>query len=172
MKNKTWLIGILLVGVLVLSGCTSKPTYSGDDGSSAGQTSAPATNGNSLPEVVTLDLFLPQMENWDGDAEVDGIEVTLQPRNKDDDIVKAQGTLTARAYTSGLDTSTFKHVKGELLQEWKNIPVGQDYGFLGTKVRLEFAEDYVSIGTLYVEFEFNYDGKTYNAVEDSVLDLS
>lgn len=183
--NGKQIMGIfLIVGVLALSGCTSKPTYSGEPIVDS-QTDSPPTTTQPAPqpvaapvkEVATIDLFSAKIDSWDADPEGDGIEVTIDPKDKDDKQVKVEGMLNARVYEKTFDYSTYDTEKGDLVKEWNNIPIGKEYGFLGTTARLEFEDgfDYekaAGLYGLYLEVDFIYSGKTYTAVKDSVIDLS
>lgn len=176
--NAKLLIGIVLVGVILLSGCTGKPSYS-DTGNgtanSPSEAAAPAAQEKPTVKVLpvaTLDLWMATMENWDEDPEADGIEATIAPRDKDDKMQYAEGVVNAKVYTRSLNTSTYKYEKGELVKEWSNVPITKDqYGFLGAPVRLEFDSAYTPTDALYLEIEFVYNGKTYKAIKDSVFDL-
>ncbi|MDZ4256428.1 MAG: hypothetical protein U1C71_02390, partial [archaeon] len=82
-------VGVLLVAMLFLAGCTSKPTYSDTENTASSgendtvsQASAPSKQ-ESKPEVSTLSIWSASMDNWDADPEVDGIKVTIQPENKE-----------------------------------------------------------------------------------------
>jgi hypothetical protein len=179
--NAKILIGIFLVGLIILSGCTGKPTYS-DSGSNTPTNKAVNTNTTPvepvveakpvIKEVTTLDVWLAKMDNWDADPEADGIEIQIQPRDSNDKPQYVAGVANARAYTRNLNTSTFKYEKDELVKEWTNIQIDSDYDILGKKVRLEFDGGYVPDSGLYLEFDFIYNGKTYSVVEESVLDFS
>ena len=46
--------------------------------------------------VQTLGKIYASTENWDADAEIDGITFSLRPANIKDDIVPVSGTLTAQ----------------------------------------------------------------------------
>lgn len=175
--NKLAIIGIGLLVVLMFSGCTGNPSYSSDTSSTVSNPNAPTTQSSTVKveqkEVATIDLFLAKMDSWDSDPSADGVEVTLQPRDKNDKSLEVNGVVNARIYTSELNTSTYKYEKSELVKEWNNVPVEKaNYGFLGAKVRLEFDENFESASSYYLEVDFVYNGKTFSAVQNSVIDLS
>lgn len=174
--NTNVIVGLVLAGLLFLSGCTSNPSYSGSNDtlneSPTENTTTPTPTPPTMKEVATLDVWLAKMDNWDADPDADGIEIQIQPRDSNDKPQYVAGVANARAYTRNLNTSTFKYEKGELVKEWNNIQIDSEYDFLGKKIRLEFDEGYVTDAGLYLEFDFIYDGKTYSVVEDSVLDFS
>lgn len=181
--NGKQILGILLiVGFLALSGCTSKPTYSGEPTTnsqtdSTPSSTKPAPQAAPAKEVATIDLFSAKIDNWDADPEGDGIEVTINPKNKDDKQVEVEGILNARIYKQELNYQTYEKEKTDLVKEWNGIPIGTEYGFLGTTARLEFEDgfDYKKESGLYgfyLEIEFVYNGKTYTAVKGSVIDFS
>lgn len=121
-------------------------------------------------KVQAINLFLAKGENWDADSDNDGVEVTLSPRDRDDKQVKTDGTVSAKLWYSEYDAS-YNRVKGEFIQEWINIPVSKDsYGFLGTKVRLEF-NNFTAKSSDYGYLEVTLttpDGKTFTAKQDIV----
>ncbi len=177
--NTKLLIGLFLVGVILFSGCTGKPSYSGASNEATNSPSgSPTPTVQEKPAVkmlpvVMLDLWTASMKNWDEDPEADGIEATIAPRDKDDKMQYAVGVVNAKAYERNLNTSTYKYEKGELVKEWSNISITKDqYGFLGAPVRLEFDPSYAPADPLYLEIEFVYNGKTYKAIKDSVFDFS
>ncbi len=176
-KMNTKIVLIFVIGgLLLLSGCTSKPTYSGDAsevGENNSNESAASTTSAKKYDVVSLDIFTASMKNWDADPAADGIEVTIEPQNVDGTLERAPGTLTARAYHAEFDSS-FDRVKTTLIKEWVNIPVSEDgYGFLGSEIRLEFDDSFViPKDPLYLEIDFIYDGQTYSAIEETIYDFS
>lgn len=123
-------------------------------------------------EVATLNLWLASPENWDADAETDGIEVTISPKNSADRLVKENGTVSAKFYW---DIGLMDYKKGSLIQEWTDIPISEDdYDFRGAKVRLEYSPDFDlskvdSFATGILELTFKTtDGSEFNAKDDSV----
>lgn len=169
--KKIFILGVFLI--ILVSGCTSKPTYSGDNGTSTQNINTDSSNENAtVKEVATLDIWTASMKNWDSDAKADGIEVTIAPRDRDDKIVKVEGLVNARAYNREFDSTEIEWVKGDLFQEWNNIEVGQEYGILGTTLRLEFDKEIEKDEQLWLEVDFVYNGQTYSAIKDTVFNFS
>ncbi len=128
-------------------------------------------------EVTTLDLSLPTGASWDADAETDGIEVYIQPRNANDRIVEANGTLSAKLYESKYESLfSTERVKGDLVQEWSNISINKsDFSWNGILVRLEYTSGFKPKEVEYgwLEVTLSVDGKEFETERDLVrLDKS
>jgi len=127
--RKTLIVGVLLAtALLVLGACAPVRTPA--------PTPAP-TEGipEPTPGAIThLKFKFATRENWDADAEVDGLVVRFQPRDKDEIPVTAPGTTSAELW----ETNSLGEKK-QLLQKWQGIQVTkEDYDSDGAKVRLEY----------------------------------
>src|SRR3989304_2618905 len=71
-------------------------------------------NGEPATKVKTLELFLPQGKNWDADPEADGIEVEIEPKDENDNMVNTSGKITAKLWYKQFSTGE----QGDLIQEW------------------------------------------------------
>ncbi|MBR9682554.1 MAG: hypothetical protein GOV02_02675 [Candidatus Aenigmarchaeota archaeon] len=140
-------------------------------------TDKPTESGSCTPEVQettvqTLELFLAMGKSWDADADPDGIEVTIMPKDRDDDLVKTAGTLSAKLYYREYDDE-FNAVKGDFIEEWTNIQVTKsDYGFMGAEIRLEYKSGFVPKGSDYGWLDVTLitpDGKSFSAKYDIVM---
>lgn len=172
---------LLILSIVMVSGCTSStgPAYSGESNGGSSQPSTAAQTPSSSPaqtatNVVTVELMLPQGKSWDADPEIDGIEVYVSPKDANDKLVKAEGTLDAKLWTAEYDYSTMERVKGDLIGEWSNVAVrSSNYDYLGSKVRLEFS-DYESSGlqTGILEVTFKTSGKEFSARSTAIISTS
>jgi len=170
---------IFFVLIVALSGCTSKEAVTATSNNTQLTTETPTTGETKetsatekANKVTTISIFLAQAKNWDADAEIDGIELTLQPRDSKDDIVAIDGVLSARLYESDYSPN-FEPVKGKLIQEWNNIPINEsDFSWNGVKVHLEYPKDFKpgenDKGWLELTFKTK-DGKKFETVEKTVF---
>lgn len=117
--------------------------------------------------VVSLSTVLPRARNFDSDPEKDGVEVTVSPKDVDGNLVRTDGTVTARLWLSVFD-SEGNRVRGRLLETWNNMPVSKSgYGDYGYKIVLPFS-NYASQTNDYGLFEITLrtpDGKSFTAEE-------
>lgn len=113
-------------------------------------------------------------KNWDADADPDGIEVTLEVKDRDGGGTTANGRLSAKLYSTTTDYETMDKIKLDLLKEWDGIAIEKEnYDWIGVKVRLEYGdmelpEDRYATGWLEITF-VTEDGKEFNAQDDSVF---
>ena len=167
-------IALILVAVsLLLLGCTSKePVVTSGSGEPAASNvntqAAPASN-----PVQTVELFMATPDSWDADAETDGLELQVRPKDSTDQLVKASGTLSAQLYKRADNALQPDAKKGELIQEWKNISINEEnYDFWALKARLEYTTpiqaDKYEMGWLEITFNTS-DGKEFKAADDSVF---
>ncbi|MFH0714971.1 MAG: hypothetical protein V1847_04560 [Candidatus Diapherotrites archaeon] len=169
---KKLLIISLILAAVFLFGCTGEPAYSGDTNSAAPANSNLSASNNQTT-VATLQLFLAEIKSWDADAAPDGIEVTLEPKDRADNLVKAEGVVNATAYSRTTDSS-YNYVKDQIVAQWQNVPVTKDsYGFMGSKVRLEFDPNFTieKNDALWLDINFVTGGQTFSAEEDGVYNF-
>lgn len=174
---KFWFLAIVgLIGIILLSGCTdSRKTYSGDSGS-AQTTTQDDAQAETAPEneVQAVSIVLALAKNWDADAEADGVEITFKTEDKDGSLVKAEGVINAKLYSTVTDYETFSKIKSNLIKEWAGVEIKEDsYGWMGADVRLEYGgvelpEDRYATGWLELTF-ITKDGKEFNTQDDSVF---
>jgi len=178
----------VLIFVVAIAGCAGKPSYSNSAATSeAAPVQATSTTATEIStttsamiqqtSVQTLGLFLAQGKNWNSDPDADGVEVTIQPKDVNDDMVRAAGAISAKLWYSDLD-SAFSNVKGDFIQEWTNIRVSRDnYDFLGAEVRLEYKPEVKQSILSHRKYQMGWleiilttpDGKSFTAKYDSVL---
>ena len=163
-----FLLALLVIVVVFVSGCTGfqegfqegfERGYSGDV---------------QEEQAVTLGSIFVTAENWDADAENDGLEFTLFPKDADGDNVKVDGILNATLWRSTLSTQTFENVKVRIIKTWDSVQINKDdYDFVGVKVRLEFDEDYEPVGlqTGLLEIQLNTQGRSLKAESGVLLGL-
>ncbi len=170
MNSKLMTSLILIIIVLLISGCTGTPTYSNNQ-----QTIDTQENGGQNPKettVTTLNIWLASGKNWDTDADVDGIQVTLRPEDKNGKIVQTDAIINAKLWYSKFDDD-FNRIKGKFIQEWSNITLSKDkFGLMGTEIRLEYKPDFKpkSMDTGWLEITMTTpDGKEFNARDDYVF---
>lgn len=120
--------------------------------------------------VTTLDIGWPMPVNWDADADIDGIEFQLQPKDAKDKMVETPCVVSAKLWfrQSLLEGGG----KGDLIQEWSNIQITEDdYDWWGATIRLEymgFKPEEFDYGILEVTI-ITPDGKEFADQADSVL---
>ncbi|MDO8625323.1 MAG: hypothetical protein Q7R47_04540 [Candidatus Diapherotrites archaeon] len=177
MKQTLQAISFLLIATLLLTGCTGtkEPVTAPANGQPAqnndNNPNTPATT--QAPQVKTLGIFLALAKSWDSDADTDGIELRVQPRDAKGNITTVNGTISAKLYQQLIG---FGSEKGDLIQEWTNIPAREEnYEYLGVVVQLEYEPDFkpeelpimLRSGILELTFKTE-DGKEYSARDDYV----
>jgi hypothetical protein len=174
-SKKTMLIaGLIFVLIVALSGCTSKePVTAGSESDTTAPGNTQVQGSQNKTEVKSLDLFLAMGDNWDADAETDGIKLTLQPKDSKGNTVKANGTLSARLYEN-ITGMSLDNKKGDLIQEWNNIKINKNnYEIFGVEVQLEYKPDFspkASYETGWLDITFKTeDGKEFSATKDTVF---
>ena len=155
---KRLIIGLIVVMLLVPFSCAPP---------------APAPMPAPAPTKIAtiLDIGYPLAQNWDADADIDGLELYLTPKDEEGIIVQAPGVVSAKLWLE----RTFLEGggKGDLVQEWNDIQVKKDdyYLWLGAKIRLEykgFRPKQMQFGILEVTF-ITPDGKSFSARAISVM---
>ena len=124
--------------------------------------------------VTTLDIGYPHAENWDADAEKDGLIIEMKPLDKDEKLVKAAGTVSAKLWEKDYWA---EDEKGDLLQEWKTIQIKtSDYKKLyewsdehwsGAELRLAFETD-ITEDSGILEITFTTGGSSFVARDDLI----
>jgi starvation-inducible outer membrane lipoprotein len=176
MKNAFLLASILAV-VIFVSGCTSsEPVYSGSDeiqSDNTGNVQEQPIKKEPTTTVATLGTIFAITGNWDADAEDDGLELYINPKDAEDHLVAVDGVISATLWKRiREDPYSIEFVKGDVIKEWEGIEIKKsDFDFMGAEIRLEFDEDYTpeqyESGTLEVKLDVQ--GKTFEAVQESVL---
>jgi hypothetical protein len=168
---------ILIIGVGVLSGLSGNiPTSNANSPNS----SAPASSSSNNPQpttVTTIGTVYMLGKSWDADPEVDGLEFYLAPKDKDDSLVKADGTISIKLWKMVQVNFEYKCLKRaeDLLDSWNNIVVSHnDYSIiLGATVRAEYknydptSDEYV-FGCAEITFTTS-DGKNFISLDDSIF---
>ena len=168
MKIKYFLFALILIGATLVSGCgPGEVAYTEDSKETTTEDidSPPPTQETT---VQTLGEIFISAKNWDADAEIDGLEFTLSPRDKNDRLVMAKGVLDAKMWDNEICDTT-----QESLEIW-SLPVSeQNYdGIWGAQIRLEYKNyvlnsDDFQRGCVEIKFVTN-DGKEFTAKDDSV----
>ena len=98
-KISIGIIAIFLIAVVVVAGCVQKaPVYSNESKTAESKqiVNSEGTAGQKqAPKMATLDMPFVVAKNWDADAEVDGLEATLEPKDAADNIVAVNGIISA-----------------------------------------------------------------------------
>ena len=187
MNNKIFVV-LILTTVVIFAGCISTGDSISKEEKNALVKEVVAmqetTQGIADSKVATLDLFLPSAKNWDADAELDGIEVTVVPKSISDVLVLTDGTLSStlwRVPDMGIDgngnfVSCEDYIPREKdkIAEWRGIEVREeDYGLSGANVRLEYPQTFKPTGMApqgYLKVTFKTpDGKSFDAVNCAFL---
>ena len=122
--------------------------------------------------VTHLDISCGFRDNWDADAEDDGIEIMIAPSDNKDNIVPLEGTVEVKAYEK-IPVSGMEYVEGDMVSnqtfdltgeermehfsEWK----GYTLRFSWEKVR-EFPSESSDSGILFATFT-DTEGDTFEA---------
>lgn len=176
---------LILIGILVLSGCSSKEPVTATNTKeqvktegtsdliqSSVKTTVPEKPAQQTTNIETLNLALTMAKTWTSDGSTSGIETYLQPLDSKETTVAANGTVSAKLYNvKGL----YSDQRGDAIQEWNDIKIAKDnYEFMGTKVRLPYSKGFnpkkvnlSRIGWLEVKF-VTEDGKEFNAKDEMV----
>lgn len=135
------------------------------------QSAADETQDTTETQVATLDLFGTMGENWDADADVDGLEVELRPLDSSDSLVKTAGTVHATLYNQNYNPMG-DNTKGSEIQSWDVSISEDDFDFWSVVLRLEYKADYQPSDMDMGWFELTLttpDGKTFEVRDDSVF---
>lgn len=133
--------------------------------------------------IQTLGEVYVSAENWDADAEIDGLEFTLRPRDLNDNMIPTDGTVKAKMweYRCVDRDIIFEDVyckkedcgNNEPTENW-SIGIKKDgFGYSGTKIRLEYKEynitdDEYKKGCLEIVL-VTPDGKEFTVKKDTVF---
>ncbi len=132
--------------------------------------------------VQTLGKIYASAENWDADAEIDGITFSLRPASMNDDIVPVNGVLVAklkRPRCVDVEFSTcVREVcdnRPKVIDEWNVTIMESEFGDpkypTTPTMRLEYknfrpSSDKFEKGCLKVELKIG--GEKFEAIEDAV----
>jgi len=118
--------------------------------------------------------FYASAKNWDGDAEADGLEVTIYPKDDRDIFIKVGGKIEATLYKREFD-SHYNVKRGSWILRWTKYIAIDNCGFFGCTIRLEredleeiddkFYLDNIAILEVTLTTQ---DGKSFTATEDFV----
>ena len=182
---KKILLILLLVGIVVISGCTGETTYSDDSSvqtESSGSNNVEKQKAEPKTTAQTLgDILYVSAKNWDEDAELDGLEFDLSPRDANDNSVSVEGTLTVKLIETVTDYEMyydFESHDADELGTWSNIKINKEnYGVLGATVRLSYDDiGYTpgksgmssKMGRVEITFK-TADGKTFQTKYDDIF---
>jgi len=123
-------------------------------------------------KVAGLSTILPRARNFDTDAERDGIEVVLSPKDSYGNLETTDGTINARIWRSAYDVNGTR-MHGDLIESWSGISISKSgYDDYGYRLVLPF-RSYVPQPNDYGFFEIALttpDGKKF-AAEEVLLSL-
>lgn len=176
-KISLGILALLLIAVVLVSGCTGKPTYTnGVEDEEEPETQPTAT------KVQTIEIFFISAESWDADAEIDGLEVNLRPADANDDLVKTAGTVEIKLWQ--LECTDYSEYigmcmeekctmkDGDLLETW-SLPITKDDYDPWLRIRAEYrnyqvTDDELAMGCAKVTL-ITPDGKRFEALDDAVF---
>ncbi len=122
--------------------------------------------------IVQLTTILPRARNFDSDAERDGIDVVLSPKDAYGNLETTDGTINARIWRSAYDVNGTR-MHGDLIESWSGISISKSsYDDYGYRLVLPF-RSYVPQPNDYGFFEIALttpDGKEF-AAEEVLLSL-
>lgn len=151
--------------LLVIIGCSPDDTETSD----TSQTKAPEPT--KIQTLGTVDLYA---KNWDADPEVDGLEFNLEPKDKDNDLVKTDGTVSVRLYKLASLTRNCLKRDEDLLDSWTDVQVKKaDFSYItGVKVQLTYdnyvpTSDSTDAGCAEITFT-TPDGQSFKAVDEYI----
>jgi hypothetical protein len=126
----------------------------------------PASPSPSGPptKVVSIDIGWPSAKNWNSDADIDGIEVILNPEDANNEVAQTDGIVSAQLWPKQVYMEG--EPEGEPAQQWQNIQVTvKNYNYKsGVTIRLEykgFVPSLYQVGTLQVILQ-TPDGKVFS----------
>ena len=121
-------------------------------------------------QVVSIDIGWPSAKNWDTDADIDGIEVVLNPEDANKAVIQTAGVVSAKLWSK--QDYLEGEPQGDPVQEWQNIQLAvKNYNYkFGATIRLEyngFTPSIYQMGTLEVTLQ-TPDGNIFSARAYSV----
>lgn len=121
-----------MLSVFLISGCG--PVYSDNT-----EVSTAIVQTIGSPYIST--------ETWDADPEVDGLEFYLSPKDRQDTLVRTDGTVNIKLYRLecieeneylGCVKEACTKKESDLIEAW-SVPVKKDdYGIMGVQIRAEY----------------------------------
>jgi len=112
------------------------------------------------PQVATV-AFDPQIANWDGDVETDGVVIDVTPLNQSGYVVPAAGTLEVELFAPQRRTLDLAPQSGgdtlELVERWTRAIGPENYGPRGARLLLPF-------GAITPELQPNWTASHYGLV--------
>ena len=125
-------------------------------------------------EITHLEVKCLGPENWDADADEDGITLGIAPLSADNTIVAAEGSIITKSYVLEKNKDTWEYYKGELVNT-RDIPdiegderLNYFSNWDGYLIRLiwdnteSYPADKSDYGVVYATFKTK-DGKTFEA---------
>jgi len=132
-------------------------------------------------ELAYLDFGFMTMigfDNWDADAENDGVVATIYPHSNDGGDVKVDGTVIFTLYQKKIDINPSTYQTMEVfikMQEWETSITSEEGGLMGIERRLEFdskTERLIDLEAMFMgELRaklITSDGKTFEAKTDVI----
>jgi len=122
---------LVLLAVLLVSGCTSS-------GNVVKYADSNSQSTDSAEAVKSVDIFgIPTAKNWDADPEDDGIEITIEPKDMNGNLVEAAGTVEVSLYEN--TGTVLEQKRGVKIAAWALTITEDDYGFMSSNdLRMEF----------------------------------
>lgn len=118
-------------------------------------------------EVAYIKRGFTTADQWDSDAEVDGLKVKLKIYDKNDIIIREEGTLEAVLYEKLFDSND-NPLKGNELDRWTVKITKEDYVDDELNKKLEYHKP-IPADFGWVEFTFiAKDGSRYQTYDDIV----
>jgi hypothetical protein len=112
------------------------------------------------PRVATV-AFDPQIANWDGDVETDGVVIFVTPLDAYGNLLPLGGTLEVELYAPQRRTLDQAPQSGgdtlELVERWTRAITPEDFGARGARVQLPF-------GAITPELQPNWTASHYGLV--------
>lgn len=132
------------------------------------------TKEYSSADLQYLEVSCSFPDNWDSDADDDGITLDVSPISKDGSIIPIEGSLTINAYVLEQDEDTWKYYKGDLVNTRyvpdvkgkERLEYFSDYSGYRIMLKWDDTKPYSSTkedyGIVYVKF-VTKDGKSFEA---------
>jgi hypothetical protein len=116
--------------------------------------------GSTAPKVATVAMD-PQIGNWDGDVEVDGLIVDVAPLDLDRNIIPTNATVEVEMFAPQRRSFDLAPQSGgdtlELVERWTRAITPADFGASGARLRLPF-------GAVHPDLRLDWTASTYGLV--------
>src|SRR3989344_7032567 len=142
--TRWWMIIIyVLIVLIILASITPKSNNTNQAINQTSNTELIQSSTQENPEptsVQTIGSVSFYAKNSDADPAVDGLEVRIEPRDKDDQIVQTDGTVSVKLWKSVTINYERKCLQRDedLLDSWEGIKINKDnVGFIfGVEINL------------------------------------